>query len=75
VLRFPAEAAIQDFHRALALNPNSPEAHFALGGAYMNMGLLDEAASEMKSALGAGPAEFSSQVLPGEGPSLAPKLQ
>jgi serine/threonine protein kinase/TolB-like protein/Tfp pilus assembly protein PilF len=58
VLRFPAEAAMQDFQRALALNPNLPEAHFAVGGSYMNMGLLDEALSEMKSALALDPQNF-----------------
>jgi serine/threonine protein kinase/Flp pilus assembly protein TadD len=51
ILESPQEAAIQDFKRALELNPNLPDAHFILASTYLHIGLLDQALSELKSTL------------------------
>src|SRR5262249_50275964 len=47
----PPLAAIDDYRRALAINPSLAEAHFQLGFMYMNYGLLEKASAEYSAAL------------------------
>jgi tetratricopeptide (TPR) repeat protein len=51
----PSRAAIDDFRRALAINPSLAEAHFGLGFIYMNYGLLEKASAEYNAALALDP--------------------
>jgi serine/threonine protein kinase/TolB-like protein len=54
-LRLPRETSVQDFRRALTLNPSLADAHFQLGGIYLHTGLLDEALSEFAAVLALDP--------------------
>jgi len=49
--RFPHEQAIQSFKRAIALKPDLDQAHEHLGMIYLHIGLLNEAAMEIKKAI------------------------
>ena len=48
---FPHERAVQEFRRALELNPNSDEAHHELAHVYNHIGLLDKAEAEIQKAV------------------------
>ena len=48
--RFPHESAIDEYRRAIALNPSNDEAHHQLALVYLHVGLLEEAARELRSA-------------------------
>jgi TolB-like protein/DNA-binding winged helix-turn-helix (wHTH) protein len=52
---FPHQQAAQDFHRALALNPNLAEAHHQLANVYNHIGLLDKAEKEIERAVALDP--------------------
>jgi serine/threonine protein kinase/Flp pilus assembly protein TadD len=56
--RFPVEAVVQDFQRALTLSPNLPDAHWRLGASYLHIGFLDEALSELNKVLALDPHNF-----------------
>ena len=47
---FPHEQAIQEFRRALALNPSSDEAHSRLAFVYNHIGAFDQAFQELQKA-------------------------
>ncbi len=49
--RFNHERAIQEFKRAIALDPNSSQSHHLLGNVYLHIGLLDKAIDELQKAL------------------------
>lgn len=49
--RFPHEAAIQSYKRALTLNPKLDEARHELGVIYFHIGLLDKGWAEIEKAL------------------------
>jgi len=53
---FPHEKAIQEFRRALALKPNSSEAHAWLAVVYNHVGLLEEGLRHARQALAIDPA-------------------
>ena len=53
---FPHEKAIRELKHAISLNPNLVEAHESLGSIYFHIGLLDEALSELRTALALDPA-------------------
>jgi len=55
ILYSPVGAEIADFKRASALNLNLAQAHFYLGAGYLQMGLLDEALSELNAVLALDP--------------------
>jgi tetratricopeptide (TPR) repeat protein len=55
---FPHEAAIRDFRKALAINPNQVDARRALGRVYMHVGLFDEALEQWERALRTDPADM-----------------
>jgi TolB-like protein len=55
MLGFPPETEMQDIRQALALNPNFREAHFSAGTIYLQIGLLDEALSELSAVLALDP--------------------
>jgi TolB-like protein/Tfp pilus assembly protein PilF len=52
---FPHERAIQEFRRALDLNPNSDEGHYNLAWIYNHIGLLDEGLQEGRKAFAINP--------------------
>lgn len=52
---FPHEQAIQDFRRALGLNPNLAEAHHQIANVYNHIGLLDKAKEEIEKAVALDP--------------------
>jgi TolB-like protein/DNA-binding winged helix-turn-helix (wHTH) protein len=52
---FDDEHAIQDYRRALALNPNLDQAHGQLGQAYLHIGLLDEGLLQVRKAAAVNP--------------------
>jgi TolB-like protein/DNA-binding winged helix-turn-helix (wHTH) protein/Tfp pilus assembly protein PilF len=54
---FPHERTIQEFRRALALNPNSEEAHTGLARGYSHIGLLDEGLQEARKASAISPSD------------------
>jgi Tfp pilus assembly protein PilF len=47
---FPHEQAVQEFRRALALNPSSDEAHSRLAVVYNHIGAFDQAFQELQKA-------------------------
>jgi TolB-like protein/Tfp pilus assembly protein PilF len=47
---FPHEQAVQDFRRALALNPSSDEAHSRLAFVYNHIGAFDQTFQELQKA-------------------------
>lgn len=49
--RFPHERAIQDYRKALELNPNLVDAHFALGSVYQHIGRFEETRTAYRMAL------------------------
>ena len=55
---FPHERAIQDFRKALELNPNLAEARRSLGRVYLHLGLFDRANEEWDLALRTDPADL-----------------
>ena len=56
--RFATGPAIQEFRRALELNPNFARAHHNLGNIYLHRGLLDKAAEEFRATLAIDPANY-----------------
>jgi TolB-like protein/DNA-binding winged helix-turn-helix (wHTH) protein/lipoprotein NlpI len=52
---YPHEKAVQDFRRALALNPSLAEAHHQLASVYNHIGLLDKASEEAQKAVALDP--------------------
>jgi len=56
--RFAAGPAIQEFRRALELNPNFARPHHNLGNIYLHRGLLDKAADEFRATLAIDPANY-----------------
>ena len=63
---FPHEDAIEDFKRALALDPNLDEAHHYLGLVFLHVGLLEEARAEFQSAISLNPSNNGAQFRLGE---------
>lgn len=55
--RFPHVAAIQEYRRALALNPSLEDAHHQLGVVYLHVGFLDDAIDEFQKALAIDPTD------------------
>ena len=53
---FPHDAALREYRRALALNPNLAEGRVALARTYSHIGLLDEARDQLSQALALDPA-------------------
>ncbi|MEO8727039.1 MAG: winged helix-turn-helix domain-containing protein [Acidobacteriaceae bacterium] len=53
---FPTAAAVADLKHALALNPNSDEAHQQLGNIYNHIGLLEKAREQFQKAEALNPA-------------------
>jgi adenylate cyclase len=49
--RFWHERAAQELNRAIALNPNSADAHHMLGMIYLHVGLFDRAIAELQKTL------------------------
>ncbi len=56
--RFAPGPAIQEFRRALELNPNFARAHQNLGVIYLHRGLLDKAVDEFRATLAIDPAHY-----------------
>src|SRR5713226_501055 len=52
---FPHALAVQEFRRALDLNPNLDEAHHQLASVYNHIGLLDKAEEEIQKAVAINP--------------------
>jgi DNA-binding winged helix-turn-helix (wHTH) protein/TolB-like protein/Tfp pilus assembly protein PilF len=52
---FPHALAVQEFRRALDLNPNLDEAHHQLASVYNHIGLLDKGEEEIKKAVDINP--------------------
>src|SRR5438093_3339649 len=55
--RLPHVLAIQEYRRALALNPSLEDAHHQLGVVYNHIGFLDEAIAELRQALALDPTD------------------
>jgi serine/threonine protein kinase/tetratricopeptide (TPR) repeat protein len=64
--RFPHEAAIRAYLRALGLNPNLAEARAQLALTYNHVGLLDEAMAEARSAASVNPVDSLPRVVMGQ---------
>src|SRR2546427_280826 len=56
--RFPHVQAIQEYRRALALNPSLEDAHHQLGVVYNHIGFLDDAIAEFQQALALDPTDL-----------------
>jgi tetratricopeptide (TPR) repeat protein len=54
--RFPHEQAVQAYRKALELNPKLDEAHHQIALVFLHIGLLEEARSEIDTALTINPA-------------------
>lgn len=52
---FPHEQAVREFQHAVALNPNSAEAHAELAHVYDHIGLLEKAHEELKKSIALDP--------------------
>src|SRR6185369_6366297 len=63
---FPHDKAIQEYRRALALNPSLDEARNQLAVVLGHVGLLDEALSELDKALAANPSNNLARFRVGE---------
>ncbi|MGH9956075.1 MAG: protein kinase domain-containing protein [Pyrinomonadaceae bacterium] len=59
---FPHDKAIQEYLRALALNPNLDEARNQLAVVYGHVGLLDEAHQELERAVAINPSNATAQL-------------
>ena len=55
--RFPHVLAIQEYHRALSLNPSLEDAHHQLGVVYNHIGFLDDAIAEFRQSLTLDPTD------------------
>lgn len=53
---FPHESAVAELKHALALNPNSDEAHHQLANIYNHIGLLEKAQAEIEKAAALNPS-------------------
>lgn len=53
---FDVAKKVEEFRRALSLNPNLDEAHHLLGSFYNHIGLLDKASDEEQKAIAINPA-------------------
>ena len=60
---FPWEKAIRDLRQALALKPNSSEAHADLAEAYVHVGLLEEAQDHLRRVREIDPAHGADPVM------------
>ena len=54
---FPHERTVEEYRRALDLNPNLAEAHHQLANVYNHIGLLDKAQDELQRALAINPSD------------------
>jgi serine/threonine protein kinase/predicted Zn-dependent protease len=63
---FPHDKAIQEYRRALALNPSLDEARNQLAVVLSHVGLVDEALTELDQALAANPANNLARFRVGE---------
>ena len=63
---FPHEQAIQEYRRALALNPSLDEAHNQLALVYNHIGAFDLALQELQKAVAANPTNNLAQFRIGE---------
>ena len=63
---FPHEDAINDFKRALALDPNLDEAHQYLGLVFLHVGLIEEGRAAFQAAIAANPSNNGAQFRVGE---------
>ena len=63
---FPHETSIQEYHRALQLNPNLDEAHNQLALVYCHIGALDEALREAREGAKINPANNLIQLRIGQ---------
>jgi len=63
---FPHEAALREFRRALASNPNLDEAHHQLALIYIHIGLLDKAQVEAQNAVAINPSNTPARYRVGE---------
>jgi tetratricopeptide (TPR) repeat protein len=52
------EPAVQEYHRAVELNPNLALAHHGLGTIYLHVGLLDKAVDEFRKTLAIDPGNY-----------------
>jgi TolB-like protein/DNA-binding SARP family transcriptional activator len=56
--RLAREPAVQEYHRAVELNPNLALAHHGLGTIYLHVGLLDKAVDEFRKTLAIDPGNY-----------------
>jgi len=63
---FAHERAVQEYRRALALNPNSGEAHWSLANVYIHIGLLDEGLQELRKVVAIDPSSAQALLAIGE---------
>jgi eukaryotic-like serine/threonine-protein kinase len=64
--RFPHEAAIREYRRALTLNPNLAEARAQLALTYNHIGLLDKALDEARASADINPVDALPRVVMGQ---------
>ena len=64
--RFPHEAAIREYRRALAVNPNLAEARAQLALTYSHIGLLDKALEEAQASADVNPVDALPRVVMGQ---------
>ncbi len=64
--QFPHEQAIQEFRRALTLNPRLDEAHFQLALVYNHIGAFDQALQELQKAVTINPTHIRAQFRIGQ---------
>ena len=63
---FPHEDAINDFKRALTLDPSLDQAHDYLGLVFLHVGLLEEARAEFNAAVASNPSNNGAQFRLGQ---------